>query len=419
MTSSTNVSVNVPFSCMKAVYMDRSIEKSLAEGVSTKKDISLIREFVNERRAAAGISLSRSNKITYTLVGWLRFLPSYENLTIGDVYSGIEAMNNGLNSKGTPFMQNTRHDWVLILKQFLRWLIENEYTQLPEKKVRRIKIPNANPMTKTAASMLTKEEVKLLIATCNRSYDRALIAMIYEGGLRIGEAGMMKWGDISFNKTGLVVNVKFKTNIPRYVPIIALKSYITQWKADYPGVPEGDSPVFVNHRGTRLTNPAAIRQIQRLAARAGISKHITPHLFRHSRITHMVGEGVSESVIKLIMWGSVNSNMLRTYAHLTGTEIDKEMRRVYGLEDADDEESKSVLEPKICPNCHMIMPPVADYCGVCGESLSTEAPANGDEIQSFVLRHGQELIEYLLRNKSGVNLAKVPQSYTSMLNPKL
>ena len=39
MTSSTNVSANVPFSCMKAVYMDRSIEKSLAKGVSTKKDI--------------------------------------------------------------------------------------------------------------------------------------------------------------------------------------------------------------------------------------------------------------------------------------------------------------------------------------------------------------------------------------------
>ncbi len=277
-------------------------------------------------------------------------------------------------------------------------------------------------MTKTASQLLTQEEVKLLIATCNRSYDRAVIAMIYEGGLRIGEVGQMKWGDISFNKAGLVINVKFKTNIPRYVPIIALKEYVTQWRADYPGVPEADSPVFVNLRGSRITNPAAIRQIQRLAVRAGINKHITPHLFRHSRITHMVGEGVSESVIKLIMWGSVNSNMLRTYEHLTGTEIDKEMRRVYSLEDADDAddaESKSVLEPKICQNCHMIMPPVADYCGVCGESLSTEAPANEDEIQSFVLRHGQELIEYLLRNKSGVNQAQVPQSYISMLNPKL
>ena len=39
--------------------------------------------------AAAGISLSRSNKITYTLVGWRRFIPSYSDLTIGDVYAGI------------------------------------------------------------------------------------------------------------------------------------------------------------------------------------------------------------------------------------------------------------------------------------------------------------------------------------------
>jgi integrase/recombinase XerD len=418
MTSSTSVSANVRFSGTKAVYLDRSIEKSLADGVSTSKDISLIREFVNERRAAAGISLSRSNKITYTLVGWRRFIPSYSDLTIGDIYTGIEAMNNGLNSKGTPFMQNTRHDWILILKQFLRWLIENEYTQLSEKKVRRIKIPNANPMTKTAASMITQDEIKLLIATCTRSYDRALIAMIYEGGLRIGEAGMMKWGDISFNKSGLVVNVKFKTNIPRYVPIIALKEYITQWRADYPGNPEGESPVFVNHRNSRLTNAAAIRQLQRVAVRAGITKHITPHLFRHSRITHMIGEGVSESVIKLIMWGSVNSNMLRTYAHLTGTEIEKEMRRVYGIEETN-EDNKSVLEPRICPNCHMIMPPVADYCSVCGENLANDAPANQDEIQAFVLKHGQELIEYLLNSKKGGKQVQASQSYLAMLAPKI
>ena len=50
---------------MKAVYIDRFVEKALVKGVATKKDFSLI----NERRAAAGFSLSRSNKITYTLIG--------------------------------------------------------------------------------------------------------------------------------------------------------------------------------------------------------------------------------------------------------------------------------------------------------------------------------------------------------------
>lgn len=65
------------------------------------------------------------------------------------------------------------------------------------------------------------------------------------------------------------------------------------------------------------------------------------------------------------------------------------------------------------------MPPVADYCGVCGESLSTEAPANEDEIQSFVLKHGQDLIEYLLKKNPGTNQAQILQSYISMIAPKI
>jgi integrase/recombinase XerD len=397
--SSTTSSQDLPFSCMKAVYADRSIENGVKAGWITKSDIALIREFVTERKASAGIGLSRVNKITYTLVHWRRFLPEFRGMTIVDVYDGLEALKNAQTRKGTPFKQNTKHDFIRILKQFLTWLVENEYVSLPEKKVRRIKVPNKDAMTKTASEMLTHEEIQRLYKACYRSYDRALITMIYEGGLRIGEAGNMKWKDITFNRNGIVLNVNFKTNIPRYVPIIAGREYIAQWRMDYPGTPEGDSPVFINTFRNRLTNAGANMQIQRIVERAGITKHVTPHIFRHSRITHMVQEGVSESVIKMIMWGSVHSKMLQTYAHLTGKDIDREMRRVYGLESDEDKKQKSSLEPQVCRNCHMIMPPAADYCALCGESLRGEAKVGQDEIQAFVLRHGPELMEYLMQRR--------------------
>jgi integrase len=252
-------------------------------------------------------------------------------------------------------------------------------------------------MTKTASQMITPEEIQRLYKASYRSYDRAMITFIYEGGLRIGEAAAMKWNDLTFNKNGIVVNVNFKTNIPRYVPIIAGREYIIQWRLDYPGTPEGDAPVFINYRGTRLRNEAAIAQLRVIGKRAGIEKHLTPHLFRHSRITHMVQEGVSESVIKLIMWGSVHSKMLRTYAHLTGQDIERELRRVYCLEDTEEEKKKSTLEPHVCPHCHMIMPPAAEYCAICGESLDGNATASEDEIQAFVLRHGPELMEFIMQ----------------------
>ncbi len=399
--SSTLTDHQVRFSGIKPEFADKSIENGLNAGWITKDDIALIREFVTEKRASGGIGLSRVNKITYTLVHWRRFLPEYRGMTIVDVYSGIEALKNGLSTKGKPFSQNTRHDFMRILKQFLVWLVENEYVPLPEKKVMRIKVPPTNPMTKTASQMLTPEEVQLLYKACYRSYDRAMITMIYEGGLRIGEAASMKWKDLTFNKNGIVANVNFKTNIPRYVPIIAGKEYITQWRMDYPGTPEGEAPVFINYRGTPLRNEAAIAQLRNLGRRAGIKKRLTPHLFRHSRITHMIQEGVSESIIKMIMWGSVHSKMLQTYAHLTGKDIDREMRRIYNLETVEEMRQKSVLEPQICRHCHMIMPPAAEYCAICGESLRGDAPACNDEIQAFVLKHGAELMEYLMR-RSGL-----------------
>jgi hypothetical protein len=95
------------------------------------------------------------------------------------------------------------------------------------------------------------------------------------------------------------------------------------------------------------------------------------------------------------------------------------MRRIYQLEDEEEVKNRVVLEPRVCPNCHMIMPPVADYCAVCGEHLGNETPANEDEIQAFVLEHGQELIEYLLNNKKSGKQGPTSQSYLTMLAPKI
>jgi site-specific recombinase XerD len=37
--------------------------------------------------------------------------------------------------------------------------------------------------------------------------------------------------------------------------------------------------------------------LRRAARRAGVEKHITAHLFRHSRITHLIKEGVAKAGI--------------------------------------------------------------------------------------------------------------------------
>jgi len=243
---------------IKAEYARRSIDRAFAVGRLTKRDIDLIREFIAERKAAANIGLSRANKFTYVLVEWKRFIElPFEELSVVDVYTAIVTMKGSLTKKGRPFRQNTKHDWVRVLRQFLLWMIENGYSVLPEKKIRRIKVPSVYHMNKKASDLLTTEEIAGMLTACRRSVDRAFIGMLYEGGFWAGEVAAMKWGDLHFDGTGIVVNVNFKTGKPRYVRIIMANEYIAQWRNDYPGIPEGDAFVYLNEQRRPLTNNGA------------------------------------------------------------------------------------------------------------------------------------------------------------------
>jgi len=171
--------------------------------------------------------------------------------------------------------------------------------------------------------------------------------------------------------------------------------YLKTWRADYPGTPEGASLVFINNYGKPFIYATISKRIQRIAKRAGITKHVTPHLFRHSRITHMINDGVQESIIKMMMWGSVSTTMFKTYAHLTGKDIDNEIARVYGLVEPEAKKTEARVIPRQCPHCQHINPPITNWCYGCGESLNPTNIATEEQIQQFISQHGKELAEYL------------------------
>ncbi|HOW33822.1 MAG TPA: integrase, partial [Methanoregulaceae archaeon] len=129
------------FSSVKKGYANTIIDRYLRSERITPDDAGLISEFLAERRAAGGISMGRVDKLTFTLVAWRRFLPPFSTLTIGTVYTGIEAIKQAESHRGRAYKQNTLFDHVSILKQFLLWMIDNEYINLPEKKVRAIRTP--------------------------------------------------------------------------------------------------------------------------------------------------------------------------------------------------------------------------------------------------------------------------------------
>ncbi len=373
----------------------RHISRYQSEGRITTLDARFISEFIAERRAAGGIRQKRSDKLAYTLMGWRRYIPEFSTLTIGAVYIGVEAIKHAENANGRPFKQNTLSDHVTILKMFLLWMIENEYSDLPEKKIKGIKTPRRDTQTKTASQLLTPEEIQTLIKFCRSSRDRAMIMTLYEGGFRPGEICELTWGDLKSDSKGIAVNVNFKTGITRYIRLVMAKQYLAEWRADYPLPLTEQSPVFLTETREELKWHTIAAQIRRIAKRAGITKHLTPHLFRHSRITHLLQEGAKESTVKLMMWGSLSTDMLTTYAHLTGRDIDADISRLYGLEEDTAGKKTARLEPRRCPSCNLINPPGEDYCRGCMEALSPEAIADEDAIRRFVISRPRIFRKYL------------------------
>ncbi|MGC9435894.1 MAG: tyrosine-type recombinase/integrase [Methanomicrobiales archaeon] len=279
---------------------------------------------------------------------------------------------------GSPqFKRNTIADMIRFLKRFYLWLIENNYSTVPEAKVRKkIQAPAYERMTKTAEQLLGEDEVLALIQASRTSRDRALISVLYESGCRIGELAALTWDDVRFteNQTA-AINTAGKTGRPRYIPLVTSRSYLAGWKADYPGNPSGASLVFVT---TTTHGPlqyaGVVKQLRAIAARAGIEKHITPHLFRHSRITHLLRKGVPEPVIKKLMWGHINTGMLQTYGHLVDRDIDDAIRQLYGVVTGD-REVDDALEPRQCMRCYAVWGPTLQHCGTCGAPLTQEAGA--------------------------------------------
>jgi integrase/recombinase XerD len=382
------------FSAIRAEYANNSLSSALEADILTKQDADLIREFIAERRSVANISQGRTNKVTYTLVSWRRFVGPFSELGIADVYAGIEAIKTGKSQREKPFKQNTISDHVIILKQFLLWLIEEGYSTLPEKKVRRIKNPKKETVTKKATDLLTPDEITKIVRASDRSIDRAMMLLLYEGGFRIGEIATLTWGDLQFVAGGVSVGVLFKTQYYRHIRVVLCTEYLKVWKADYPGEPTSDALVFINENHEPFTHATISKRIKRIVKRAGITKHITAHIFRHSRITHLIKEGMRESAIKKMMWGQADTTMWKTYVHLTGHDIDAEVSRLYGITEAEEDKEEGV-KPRQCPHCAAINPPGVPTCYTCGEPLDPLGAAKLAEVAAYIVNHGDAVKRYI------------------------
>jgi len=171
--------------------------------------------------------------------------------------------------------------------------------------------------------ILTFNEIENIITQIDLSTpeggrNKAILETMYSCGLRVSELVNLKLSQLYLD-VGFI-RVLGKGSKERLVPIgsVAIK-YILIYKNDirvHSPVQAGEEDMlFLNRRGKRLSRVMIFLIIKDLVKKAGITKIISPHTFRHSFATHLVEGGADLRAVQEML-GHESITTTEIYTHL-------------------------------------------------------------------------------------------------------
>jgi len=174
--------------------------------------------------------------------------------------------------------------------------------------------------TRVLPVVLSRGEVRKLLAVVRHPVRRMLLTTIYALGLRIGEGLHLEKSHID-GARGMVWIRDGKGGRDRRVPLpkpvlLQLRNY---WKVDRP---ESTSPLlFVSAEGGTIHDTTVQKTFKAAQEEARLSRRATVHTLRHSYATHLVENGISLRTIQDIL-GHKSMKTTEVYLHVTlpGTE---------------------------------------------------------------------------------------------------
>lgn len=165
--------------------------------------------------------------------------------------------------------------------------------------------------------ILSRTEVKNLLAVLKNKKHRFLLTMAYSAGLRVSEAVKLRKEDIDFQRKLIHIR-QSKGKKDRYVilsdkAIEAFKEYeeryvIKDWL--FPGAAEG----------SHLSIRSAEAVFDRAAEASGIEKKVSIHSLRHAFATHLLEDGVDLRYIQVLL-GHKSVRTTEIYTHVTRMDV--------------------------------------------------------------------------------------------------
>lgn len=354
----------------------------------------------------------------------------YIEVTKFDVEKWQISFQNKLTHMGTRVKPDTIEHYSVILKVFYIWLYGDGTIPKPVEDIQRRR-KDIEPLKES--EVLTPTEINKLLRACSRNRDKAIISLLFETGVRVGELISCNINDfISYGRYAKV-RVRGKTGM-RTIAIANCVVYVEQWLNEHPNNHDDNAPLFTsvseNNKFNRLTGRGVACIISRVAERIGITKRYNPHWFRHSGLDYYTRKThANERDLKMRAGWHRDSSMHFRYIHYGEDEVNENYLKAMGVttKKRNHNEDK-LLEPKECSRCKKIFPddgsrwlhpPTAKYCH-CGQILDIGMLKHIENVQKEADKFAEIMLKQPMGSSVDLSNGTTKALYDSMMqNPLL
>jgi integrase/recombinase XerD len=299
-----------------AAYFFRDNRHSTVTNVPDARNIDLLREYLSYLRVEKGLRPLSCEAYHRDLLQFAEHLESESATLTAATHAHVAGFLEHLGKHGVESRSAARK--LSCLRSFYRWL-------LLDKRIERDPTINLDSPSswKVLPKSLAQSEVNEMLERAGLAAaqpatdavslrDRAILELLYAGGLRVSELTGLNVADLSLD-AGRVL-VRGKGDKERIVPlgqpaIAAIEKYLAQGRPTLQKKGRAANRLFLSVRGEPLTRQWIWHLVK------STDSHASPHMLRHSCATHMVEHGADLRTVQTLL-GHADIATTQVYTHL-------------------------------------------------------------------------------------------------------
>ncbi|QQE72851.1 site-specific tyrosine recombinase XerD [Brevibacillus composti] len=281
----------------------------------------LIDQFIHFLSVEKGLSPNTLESYQRDMIAYTSYLQEQGVTRIEDsTRTQIIGYLMSLQEKGRATATLSRN--MASIRAFYQFLVRDKYIEKdPSIHLETPKIEKRLP------KVLSVEEVERLLDSPPVNHpaglrDKAMLELLYATGIRVSELVNLNVMDVNLDMG--FVKCMGKGSKERIIPLgsVAIQMVRHYLQAGRPRLVKepGETALFLNHLGKRITRQGFWKIIKRYGLKANVKTEITPHTLRHSFATHLLENGADLRSVQEML-GHADISTTQIYTHVTRTRI--------------------------------------------------------------------------------------------------